>query len=150
MAIPAKGRLRDIADRLWSLAVKSDWNYQCPICGKRGRNLNSHHLIPRQHEATRYSMENGICLCHDCHQFCPDQSPHQNAAGFLLWLELHQPEQHKWYTETIESCRHKVFKETRNTEYYFRIIADLRQYVDEAEFERIVGSTLSRWLEDSQ
>ena len=30
---PAKGRLRDCADQLWSLAVRDDWNNRCAVCG---------------------------------------------------------------------------------------------------------------------
>lgn len=143
--IPAKGRLRDIADELWSLAVKHDWNHVCAICGTKG-NLNSHHLIPRQHKATRHDLRNGICLCRRCHIFCPDRAPHQNPAGFMQWLESHHPLQGSWYNEMVESGDHKRFDGTANSAYYLGLIQSLREYVEPAEFERIVGVRLLQRL----
>lgn len=142
--LPAKGRLRDIADSLWSLAVKSDWAYKCAVCGKRG-NLNSHHLVPRQHEATRYLLRNGICLCVNCHQFDVDLSPHQNAEGWRVWLKTHHRILSEWYAEHY---RPPQFAGTKNVEYYLGVIRDLRQYVEADDFERIVGIGLARRLED--
>ena len=147
--VPAKGRLRDIADRLWSLAVKEDWANRCAMCGHRG-DLNSHHLIPRQHAATRYDLHNGICLCRRCHQFCPDVSPHQNAAGFLVRLEWSYPATAKWYLETTESQEYKRFDGTTNAAYYCDQIRRLREYVEPEDFERIVGQRFSAWLEEQE
>ena len=79
--VPAKGRLKEIAAQLWSLAVRADWANKCAVCGY-GK-TEAHHLIPRQHEATRYNIRNGIALCASHHQFDKDVSPHQNAAGWL-------------------------------------------------------------------
>ena len=145
--LPAKGRLRDIADQLWSLAVKADWNHRCAICDIRG-DLNSHHLIPRQHTATRYDLGNGICLCRRCHQFCPDRSPHQNAAGFILWLEEMYPGLFEWLMSTTESGAYQDFAGTKNAAFYVETICELRQYFEPEEFERIVGVRLSAYLEE--
>ena len=146
---PAKGRLKDMADALWSAASKIDWNHRCAICGKRD-GLNSHHLAPRQHVTTRYDLRNAICLCCHCHQFSPDVSPHLNAAGFLLWLENHQPELHKWYTELVADGSYRRFEGTTNAQFYMDTIRRLKQYVPDDDYVRIVGQKFSLWLEDTK
>ena len=138
--VPAKGRLREMADRLWSHAVREDWAWKCAVCGHR--KVEAHHLVPRQHEATRYLLRNGIALCASHHQFDKSVSPHQNAAGWLEWLESAHTELAEWFKS---NCRPE-FHGTKNVEYYCGIIRGLRQYVAEDEFERIVGIKFSRWL----
>ena len=140
--VPAKGRLRDIADSLWSLAVRIDWAYRCAICDHRG-NLNSHHLIPRQHTATRYDLQNGICLCKRCHQFCPKRSPHQHGEGFRQWLEVHHPHVAFWMRD---NC-HPEFLGTTDVQFYIDQILRLRQYVEPDDFERIVGVRFAAYLD---
>ena len=149
--VPAKGRLKDMADQLWSLAVKEDWANRCAMCGHRG-DLNSHHLIPRQHAATRYDLHNGICLCRRCHQFCPERSPHQNAAGFMVWLKVMFPASDKWYVETTTADASIYLNSgiTTNAAYYCDQIRRLKEYVDEDDYTRIVGQRFSRWLEENE
>lgn len=143
--IPAKGRLRDMADQLWSKAILADWGNKCPVCGSRA-NLNAHHLAPRHHEATRYDLRNGCCLCSRCHLFDNDISPHLNAAGWLLWLSEHWPGVHAWYTGTVERGEHRAFNGTKNAVYYCEVIRGLREYVESEDFDRIVGIRFSAWL----
>ena len=147
--IPAKGRLRDMADQLWSLAVKDDWACRCAVCGRREK-LNSHHLLPRQHQATRYELMNGVCLCRHCHQFDANISPHQNAAGWLYWLSEHHPAHHRWYTEQIETGAHRRFNGTTNAVYYCDVIRELNQYVHEVDYDRIVGIKFGQWIEEQE
>jgi len=142
--VPAKGRLKDMADRLWSISVRADWNWACAVCGKGP--CDAHHLIPRTNQATRYDLQNGIALCSSHHQFCPDVSPHQNAAGWMQWLRHNQPLRHEWYTETILSGEHRVFNGTTNAVYYCGVILSFREYVDEEQFQEIVGVKFSAWL----
>ena len=144
--VPAKGRLREFADRLWSLAVKHDWAGRCAICGARG-DLNSHHLIPRQHYAARYDLRNGICLCRRCHQFCPDRSPHQNAPGFMLWLETRQPRAYRWVREQLENGH--AFDGTKSVAYYLEQIQRLRGYVEPWGFDSIVGVRFAARLDEN-
>jgi hypothetical protein len=141
--VPAKGRLREMADSLWSLAIRADWNHQCAVCGA-GKS-ESHHLVPRQHQATRYELRNGIALCARCHQFDPDISPHQNAWGWIDWLFKHHEELHDWYWAE-NSCR-KRFAGTTNAAYYVEVIQGLRQYVEETDYVRIVGARFAAYLE---
>lgn len=146
-AIPAKGRLREMADSLWSCAVREDWNHLCAVCG--GGTCDAHHLIPRQFYATRYDLRNGIALCRRCHQFDPDISPHQNAAGFMLWLESRHHERYTWLMATLGSEAHKKFPESgKTTSFYCDRIRFLSTFVDDADLVRIVGVRFAAWLDE--
>lgn len=145
--VPAKGRLQEMADLLWSLAVRSDWAGKCAACG--ARKCEAHHLIPRQHNAMRYRLQNGIALCAVCHKFDKDTSPHQNAAGWLQWLAEHHFDLHQWYTTIVESGEHREFEDTTNADYYCKIILWLKEYVDEDDYRLIVGKKFAAYL-DSQ
>lgn len=138
--LPAKGRLRDLADQLWSVAVRSDWANKCAVCGNR--KCEAHHLIPRQHEATRYTLRNGMALCATHHQFDKFLSPHMNAAGFIRWLESEHPNLAEW---VFDNCRPK-FSGTRTAAYYCDVIRSLKPYVEQ-DFERIVGVKFARKFE---
>ena len=142
--VPAKGRLRDMADKLWSISVRSDWNWKCAVCN--GSPCDAHHLIPRANEATRYDLQNGIALCASHHQFCPDVSPHQNAAGWMAWLRVNQPLRHEWYVETVCNGGHLKFTGTKNAPYYCGRIMSFREYVEPEKFTEIVGMAFSEWL----
>lgn len=139
--IPAKGRLRDIADKLWSLAVRDDWAGRCAVCG--GEPVEAHHLIPRQYEKTRYDLDNGVALCARHHKLDKD-SPHQNAAAWLDWLRVNLPTQ---YATTTANPR-PTFSGIVNWVYLADIIQSLKEYVDEDEFIRVVGVRFSKWLEE--
>lgn len=139
--VPAKGRLRDMADQLWSLAIRADWNHRCAVCG--AGKCEAHHLAPRQLQATRYDLRNGIALCSTHHQFDRDMAPHQNAAGWMEWLGIHHPERLAWYVENHRTR----FDGTTNATYYLDQITRLRQYVDEIDFNRVVGCRLADHLE---
>lgn len=145
MKLPKKRRLREMADRLWALTVKIAWHNRCAMCS-RGGVLNAHHLVPRQHQAVRYDLRNGICLCSRCHQWCPDRSPHQAAAGFMAWLEEQCLLHYQWLMETTKSGEYRIFKATTNTSYYIHQIRRLRQYVESDDYERIVGVRFAAYL----
>ena len=143
--IPAKGRLRDMADRLWSLSVRGDWNHQCAVCGYR--KTEAHHLIPRQHQATRYDVRNGIALCSRHHKFDRDVAPHQNAAGWIAWLEDDHPKLARWYQD---NCQPAPIQRSRTADYYLALLTEFRQYVSDKDFDRIVGIRLANKLEADQ
>lgn len=53
----------------WERAVKERDNYTCQCCGKRGGNLNSHHLNGYHWDKDhRHNVDNGITLCVNCHK----------------------------------------------------------------------------------
>ncbi len=146
--IPPKSRLRKFADDLWSLAVRADWAGKCAVCGKP--KCEAHHVIPRQHEATRYELRNGIALCSWDHQWNPDTAPHANAAGWLLWLSAHYPELHQWCIDTTANGQHKTFDGKVTPSYFCDQILRLKEYVPEDDYERIIGKRFAKWLKTEE
>jgi len=142
--VPAKGRLRDIADALWSRAIRDDWNNKCAVCGS-GK-CEAHHLLPRQHERTRYDMRNGIALCSQHHKYDPDISPHQNAAGWMWWFSKHCSQRCLWLMNMVDTGEYRRFTGTKNAQHYIKQILSLREYVDPSDFERIVGVRFTAYL----
>ena len=55
---------------------------------------------------------------------------------------------HHWWTTTEDSGDHRRFDGVKNEAYYCGIIQGLREYVEEDEFEQIVGIKFSAWLEN--
>ena len=52
----------------WKKKVFERDDYTCQCCGKRGGNLNAHHLYNfAEYEDLRYNVENGITFCEKCH-----------------------------------------------------------------------------------
>ena len=143
--VPAKGRLRDMADRLWATAIKIDWANKCAVCGHRGT-IHAHHLIPRHNTATRYEPENGLALCPSCHLFNPHTSPHQNALGWLDWLRDHYVARYKWWIDH----QHDQFEGTKTADYYLGVIQSLKDLVEPEQFMEIVGPKLANWLEEQE
>jgi uracil-DNA glycosylase len=53
----------------WALEVKRKDHFTCVVCGKRGVELNSHHLNAwAQYPEQRYDISNGVCLDKHCHE----------------------------------------------------------------------------------
>jgi hypothetical protein len=53
----------------WRKAVYERDNYCCINCGKRGGDINAHHIKEFSlYPESRYDLENGITLCVPCHQ----------------------------------------------------------------------------------
>ncbi len=145
--LPKKKRIKKLADDLWAWVVKDDWGWKCACCGRSG-GLNSHHLLPRQHTATRYDLKNGMALCANCHHFCPDFAPHQNSAGFETWLQREYPSIAHWVMANIESGDHKKFDGRTNDAYYCDIILGLKQYVDDDKYREIIGQKFAINLDE--
>lgn len=143
--LPKKGRLRQIADRLWSLAVREDWNHRCAMCG--AGNCEAHHLLPRQLYGARYMLENGIALCAACHQWDANRSPHQNAEGWVAWLKNHKPKTYQWYVGA-NAGRLGEFQGTKTDDFYVAQILELRQYVKPEQFTEVVGVRFGDYLEE--
>ena len=52
----------------WKNKVFKRDNYTCQCCGKRGGNLNAHHLYNfAEYKDLRYEVDNGITFCERCH-----------------------------------------------------------------------------------
>jgi len=58
--------LRNKADRLFSAAVRERDDWACRNCGSV-RTPQCAHIVSRRYNATRWSMDNAVCLCQRCH-----------------------------------------------------------------------------------
>ena len=60
----------DTKRKQWAKEVKEKDNYTCQCCGSRkSGTLRSHHLYSYdKYISLRYVVENGVCLCEDCHK----------------------------------------------------------------------------------
>jgi predicted restriction endonuclease len=86
-----------LLDTLWQKCVKKKSNNKCFVCYDKG--TESHHLIRRQHMATRWELLNGICLCSHHHRLATD-----GKIKFLIDNNLKQLSKQikKWTAEEIE------------------------------------------------
>jgi len=56
------------ASKVWRKKVYERDKYTCIVCGKHGGDLNAHHLESYDSDIEqRFSVENGVTLCPDCH-----------------------------------------------------------------------------------
>lgn len=61
----------------WRQQVFERDSYTCQRCGKRGGELNAHHIKPyAKHKEKRFDPGNGITLCKSCHR-----KEHRKKAG---------------------------------------------------------------------
>lgn len=59
---------QSIEYRNWQNAVKKRDKYTCQCCGKRYKAITVHHIFPfSDYSDLRFIVDNGICLCKDCH-----------------------------------------------------------------------------------
>jgi hypothetical protein len=73
----------------WQRKVFKRDNYTCQCCGKRGGNLNAHHLYNfSEYEDLRYEITNGITLCESCHLI-----NYPNSFHFIYGERNNTPEQ---------------------------------------------------------
>lgn len=69
----------------WKVLVKLRASCVCEYRNCNKTYLNSHHIFSKRHMATRWDLENGICLCsghHTLNMFSAHQSP-----AFVDWIE---------------------------------------------------------------
>ena len=59
---------RDLGYNKWVKDVKSKYNYICQVCGSNSKQIIAHHLYSyRSNPKLRTDIDNGVCLCVDCH-----------------------------------------------------------------------------------
>jgi 5-methylcytosine-specific restriction endonuclease McrA len=72
MKKPKKSTLRNKLDKIWSLIIRSKG--KCQRCKKK-ENLQAAHIFGRRFLNTRWLLDNGLCLCPDCHINFAHQQP---------------------------------------------------------------------------
>ena len=67
---PEGTRIRQSAKgKAWTYDILSKANFTCVKCQERGGTLHAHHLNGfNSHPEQRFDLDNGACLCHDCHE----------------------------------------------------------------------------------
>lgn len=64
-----ESRTNDAEFIKWSYKVKEQANFTCDCCNNKNNKLNSHHLNNwNTYREQRYNLENGVCLCEQCHK----------------------------------------------------------------------------------
>lgn len=76
-------------EKEWADAIKTRDGWACVICGSL-YSPNAHHLIPREHRAYKFLMDNGVTLCTKHHKFSRVISAHNNPMAFFMWLEKYK------------------------------------------------------------
>lgn len=87
-------------DKIWSLLVRERAGHKCERCGsglkyrdylgkdgvdrKMPYGIDAHHIIQRSMKLTRWSLDNGVALCHGCHKWNGAHSEH-----YLVQLKYH-------------------------------------------------------------
>ena len=79
-----KGYTNRTLDKLWSKKVKELAGNKCEFCGSKEK-LNAHHIQPRRLYSVRWNVDNGICLCENCHTK-NIYSAHKNPAWFYYMM----------------------------------------------------------------
>lgn len=71
---PAERASRIERDPIWSKKIKKRANYVCERCGSKEK-LEAHHEIAVKVDSTKANdLDNGICLCHECHMKAHSES----------------------------------------------------------------------------
>jgi hypothetical protein len=136
--------LRKKCDRLWSKAVRNDWAGRCAVCGKKA--TEAHHLVPRQHYATRHDLLNGVALCTYCHIWNKKTAPHQNASAWEKWLKDHHYARYVWCQDNDRP----IFQGKKTAAYYISVIRRLQPYMEPEDFLSIVKVKFAAWLEEQE
>lgn len=83
-------------DEKWSKLVKIRAGNKCEVDGcDKTTYLNSHHIFTRNNYATRFDLDNGICLCSGHHTFNNHFSAHRTPMEFTEWIIKKRGQ--KWY-----------------------------------------------------
>jgi len=115
----------------WSKEVMIRDHFTCQVCGRRG-NLNSHHLKSyADNPNSRYDIENGVCLCVECHDtfhsiYGKGRNTEEQFAEFeQVYNLLIKTAQHEVRMEYVEK---KVAESIPAIEIAERVIEDLDGY----------------------
>jgi len=93
---------RNRADKAWKELIFLKFGNKCAVCDAV-KNLNAHHLMPREIALYRHDIHNGILLCGVFHhKYGVGLSAHRNPMAFAMWLEQNMPDIWKWIKDVTE------------------------------------------------
>ena len=72
---------RDKHDKAASDLVRAINKNTCQHCRQVKERTECAHIFGRRHQATRYDLDNLLCLCHSCHRRFTE-----NPVDFTRWL----------------------------------------------------------------
>jgi len=79
-----KAKMKD-ADKLFSEMIRQRDGWACRNCGSI-KHPQCAHIVSRRYRATRWSMDNAVCLCRSCHlKYTYD------PLGWEAWVEERFP-----------------------------------------------------------
>ena len=130
MKVPKpKKRKKDSLDSTmlakWSELVKIKADWKCEYCGTT-KTLNSHHVFTKKNRATRWDVENGICLCAS-HHTLGNFSAHGSPA-FADWMKEYRGEE--WYI-ALRDKSNSIVKHSRKDK--LAIMEGLKAMIKELE-----------------
>lgn len=92
-------------DTLWKKKIFARDNYTCQKCGQR-KHLTAHHLNSYNWcEEERYSIENGICLCEDCHKNFHSIYGYGNNTKEQFFEWFGKPLEISSYNGKVKTCK---------------------------------------------
>ena len=64
----------------WRRKIFERDNYNCQICGEKGKRLNADHILSwKNYPDLRYDLDNGRTLCVKCHRNTPNYGGRKSA-----------------------------------------------------------------------
>ena len=85
----AKCRRTRAEYKKWRQAVFERDDYTCQKCGKRGGFLEAHHVKEAcNYPDLIYDVDNGICLCHECHKQTDNYANKAKTKIVERWEQL--------------------------------------------------------------
>lgn len=99
-------------DSLWATAVKLRDKHTCRYCFDDNACLNACHIKGRRYRATRWRLDNGMCLCFNCHMEYDEHGPNEESirkhvVGDLLYEELNERAKHN-------VTKYQVYEDIKN------------------------------------
>ena len=110
----------------WSYLVKLRAGFQCEYCGTT-KTLNSHHVFSVKNMATKWDIDNGMCLCVGHHKFS-NFSAHLAPLAFGDWMKEYRGEE--WY-ETLKAKSNSIVKHSKASK--LAILEELKAMIKELE-----------------
>ena len=115
-----------LLDRLWAIAVLIKAGHKCEKCGCTF-GLCPHHIFSRRNRSVRWNIDDGICLCNNCHTG-DDYSAHRERKFTTVWIKNYIGEE-KYYA--LDRKANQIKKWTQEEKK--ALVRKLREFIKENE-----------------